>query len=48
MVPITSQARGEVLREIEADHWAQIGWSRGFDATSFYEDLLRELRGRGF
>ena len=48
VVPITSQARGEVLREIEADHWAQIGWSRGFDATSFYEDLLRELRGRGF
>jgi len=38
-----------VVREIEADHWAQIGWwSRGFDATSLYEELLRELRGRGF
>jgi triacylglycerol lipase len=48
VVPTTSQGRGEVLREIEADHWAQIGWGRGFDAVSFYEELLRELRGRGF
>ena len=48
VVPTTSQARGEVLQEIEADHWAQIGWGRGFDAVSFYEELLRELRGRGF
>jgi triacylglycerol lipase len=56
MVPSASQAWGEVLREIEADHWAQIGWSpqlRGksverFDALAFYEELLRELRGRGF
>src|SRR3989442_9721639 len=48
VVPTTSQARGEVLREIEADHWAQIGWGRGFDAVSFYEELFRELRGRGF
>jgi triacylglycerol lipase len=49
VVPAESQAWGEVVREIEADHWAQIGWwSRGFDAASLYEDLLRELRGRGF
>jgi triacylglycerol lipase len=49
VVPARSQAWGEVLREIEADHWAQIGWwSRGFDAASLYEELLRELRGRGF
>jgi hypothetical protein len=49
VVPANSQAWGEVLREVEADHWAQIGWwSRGFDAASLYEDLLRELRGRGF
>src|SRR6266566_88943 len=39
VVPTSSQARGEVVREIEADHWAQIGWwSRGFDAASLYED----------
>jgi triacylglycerol lipase len=48
VVPTTSQVHGEIVREIEADHWAQIGWSRGFDAASLYEELLRELRGRGF
>jgi triacylglycerol lipase len=52
MVPAASQGWGEVLREIEADHWAQIGWSSGggpeFDPLLLYEELLRELRGRGF
>jgi triacylglycerol lipase len=48
MVPSTSQSWGEVLRQIEADHWAQIGWSPEFDALAFYEELIRELRGRGF
>jgi len=48
VVPAASQRWGEVLREIEADHWAQIGWSPGFDTLTFYEELLRELRGRGF
>jgi triacylglycerol lipase len=48
MVPLASQRWGEVIKQIEADHWAQIGWSAGFDALTFYEELLRELRGRGF
>jgi triacylglycerol lipase len=48
VVPLASQAWGEVLAEIEADHWAQIGWSRGFDAAALFEELMRELRGRGF
>jgi triacylglycerol lipase len=48
VVPLHSQVWGEVLAEIEADHWAQIGWSRHFDATAFFAELLRELRGRGF
>jgi triacylglycerol lipase len=48
VVPAASQPWGEVLAEIDADHWAQIGWSRHFDAPAFYETLLRELRGRGF
>jgi triacylglycerol lipase len=52
MVPASSQSWGEVLKEIEADHWAQIGWSSGvggdFDPLVLYEELLRELRGRGF
>jgi triacylglycerol lipase len=48
VVPLESQRWGEVIKQIEADHWAQIGWSPGFDALAFYEELLRELRGRGF
>lgn len=47
MVPAASQRWGDVVREIGADHLAQIGWSRRFDAGEFYSELLRELRGRG-
>jgi triacylglycerol lipase len=47
LVPASSQRWGEVLFEIEADHWAQVGWSKRFDAAAFYDALLRELRGRG-
>jgi triacylglycerol lipase len=48
LVPTTSQKWGEVVATVDADHWAQIGWSRHFDALSLYEQLMRELRGRGF
>jgi len=48
VVPASSQPWGEVWREIRADHWAQIGWSSGFDAPAFYEGLARKLRDRGF
>jgi triacylglycerol lipase len=48
VVPASSQPWGEVWREIRADHWAQIGWSSGFDAPALYEDLARLLRDRGF
>lgn len=47
LVPADSQRWGEVLFRIEADHWAQIGWSKRFDAAEFYDRLLRELRARG-
>ena len=47
VVPAESQRWGEVVATIEADHWAQIGWSRRFDAAEFYVELLRDLRGRG-
>jgi triacylglycerol lipase len=47
MVPADSQAWGEVIREIGADHFAQVGWSHRFDAPEFYAELLRELRARG-
>jgi triacylglycerol lipase len=48
LVPTASQRWGELWGEIEADHWAQIGWSRRFDAPDFYARVIRELRGRGF
>ena len=48
MVPRASQAWGQVLLEIEADHWSQIGWSWRFNARRFYERLLRELQRRGY
>jgi triacylglycerol lipase len=49
LVPTASQPWGELLGRVEADHWAQIGWSPAnrFDAPAFYADLLRELTARG-
>ena len=46
VVPTASQRWGEVLAEVEADHWAQIGWSRHFDAGRFYARLLEGLEAR--
>ena len=48
VVPLASQAWGEIVAELEADHWAQIGWSWRFDAAELFEELMRELRGLGF
>jgi len=48
VVPTSSQVWGEVLRTIEADHWAQVGWGKRFDAPGFYAELVRELMQRGF
>jgi len=48
VVPQESQRWGNVLREIEADHWAQVGWSLRFDAVGLYEEILRELAALGF
>jgi len=47
LVPASSQRWGEVLREVVADHWAEIGWSRHFDAAEFFAELVRELGNRG-
>ena len=47
LVPRESQRWGMVLWEIEANHWAQIGWLYGFDAGSFYEQITRTLSARG-
>ncbi|HKA89704.1 MAG TPA: hypothetical protein VKE22_18705 [Haliangiales bacterium] len=43
VVPTDSQRWGEVIAEVEADHWAVIGWSGRFDAAGLYVDALRQL-----
>jgi triacylglycerol lipase len=48
LVPASSQRWGTVIREVEADHWAQIGWSSRFDAVALYAEILRELVALGF
>jgi triacylglycerol lipase len=48
LVPASSQRWGTVLREVHADHWAQVGWSLRFDAVALYEEILRELAALGF
>ncbi len=48
IVPASSQRWGQVLAEVEADHWAQTGWSRHFDAADFWVRIVRELRAMGF
>lgn len=44
IVPAASQRWGDTLCEIDADHWAQIGWSTGGDARPLYEGIVRALR----
>ncbi len=45
IVPASSQRRGEVLAEVDADHLAQVG--RSFDASALYDRLVIALRDRG-
>jgi triacylglycerol lipase len=50
LVPMTSQYWGETLAEIEADHFAQIGWRLGtrstFDALGLYAFVVARLGDR--
>jgi triacylglycerol lipase len=47
IVPIASQYWGEILAEIEADHFAQIGWRftarSSFDAAALYAWIVARL-----
>jgi triacylglycerol lipase len=47
VVPASSQRWGEVLGEIDVDHWGAVGWSSRFDAGAFYEQLSLGLGARG-
>jgi hypothetical protein len=49
LVPMSSQYWGETLAEIEADHFAQIGWSltrSTFDALGLYAFVISRLGDR--
>ena len=49
LVPVSSQEWGEVLLIVDADHWAQVGWSpMGVDTPAIYEAIARALRDRGY
>jgi len=43
LVPASSQVWGEVLDQVEVDHWAQVGWSGGHDAASLVIDGLTRV-----
>jgi len=43
VVPVLSQRWGEIIEEVDADHWAQIGWFGRFDVRTFYTRLARRL-----
>ena len=51
LVPMASQYWGETLAEIEADHFAQIGWKLGtrntFDALGLYAFVVARLGDGG-
>jgi triacylglycerol lipase len=47
IVPAASQRWGEAMGEVEADHWAQIGWFGRFDVQTFYGRLAQQLAERG-
>jgi triacylglycerol lipase len=47
LVPAASQRWGEVMAEIQGDHWAQIGWSLDGDPAGTYEQVLTTLAARG-
>jgi triacylglycerol lipase len=47
IVPAESQKWGDVLGEVDADHWEQIGWSGNFDAQAFYATLAEHLAAWG-
>ena len=47
LVPTDSMRWGEVILELEGDHYAQVGWAPGNDAPKLYLDIARELAWRG-
>jgi triacylglycerol lipase len=47
LVPAWSQRWGRMLCEIQADHWAQIGWFTSYDARPVYAMIIEHLAREG-
>lgn len=47
LVPVLSQQWGRTLCEIQADHWAQIGWFTFSDARPVYANIIGYLAREG-
>lgn len=47
LVPAESQRWGEILSEVRADHWAQIGWFTVHDARPVYTEIVAHLARAG-
>lgn len=47
IVPADSQRWGRILGEVDADHLAQVGWSRHFDTRPLYTFLVTHLASIG-
>jgi triacylglycerol lipase len=48
LVPAWSQRWGRMLCEIQADHWAQIGWFSSYDARPVYAMIVEQMAREGF
>ncbi len=47
LVPAWSQRWGNILCEVQADHWAQIGWFTSNDARPVYTLIVEHLASKG-
>ena len=47
LVPAWSQRWGNLLCEVQADHWAQIGWFTSYDARPVYTMIIEHLASKG-
>ncbi|HVU00698.1 MAG TPA: alpha/beta fold hydrolase [Polyangiaceae bacterium] len=47
IVPASSQRWGKVLGKVDADHLAQVGWSRHFDVKMLYSSLVTHVATLG-
>jgi triacylglycerol lipase len=47
LVPASSQPWGRLLREVDADHLAQIGWARRVDFRALYAPLVTYIASVG-